>query len=78
MKEKIGNEEKMTYYFRLTNAIVRLNAESSSRPLTPSPLFEGGGGAAKHTQAVCSKLSAAMRWGREAGSSNRTSFAFQS
>ena len=28
---------------------LRLNAESSSRPLTPSPLFEGGGGAAQHT-----------------------------
>ena len=26
--------------------IMRLNAVSSSRPLTPSPLFEGGGGAA--------------------------------
>ena len=25
--------------------ILRLNAESSSRPRTPSPLLEGGGGA---------------------------------
>ena len=32
----------------------RLNAESSSRPLTPSPLFEGGGGAATHTTIICS------------------------
>ena len=27
---------------------LRLNAESSSRPLTPSPLKEGGGGVAKY------------------------------
>ena len=43
---------------------MRLNAESSSRPLTPSPpLFEGGGGVAKRTKAVCSKLSALTSWG---------------
>ena len=28
--------------------IVRPEAESSSRPLTPSPLLEGGGGVAKY------------------------------
>ena len=32
------------YYHRLCKCcVVRLNAESSSRPRTPSPLFEGGG-----------------------------------
>ena len=30
---------------RLMQVILRLNAESSSRPRTPSPLLEGGGGA---------------------------------
>ena len=54
-------------YFQLTKVIVRLNAESSSRPLTPSPLYEGGGGVAKHTKAVCFKLSAAMRRGVNRG-----------
>ena len=43
------------------NIIMRLEAESSSRPLTPSPLYEGGGGVAKHTKAVCSKLSPSER-----------------
>ena len=66
----------MTCYFQLMNIIMRLNAESSSRPLTPSPLREGGGGVAKHTKVVCSKLSAASVLGGEAGISNRSSFAF--
>ena len=46
------------------------NAESSSRPLTLNvhwtslhPLCEGGGGVAKRTKAVCSKLFALTSWG---------------
>ena len=35
--------------------IMRLYAESSSRPLTPSPLREGGGGAAKRTSVMFSE-----------------------
>ena len=44
---------------------MRLDAESSSRPLTPSPLEEGGGGVAKHTSIVLHSY-------------NLTSFEFQS
>ena len=50
--------------------IMRLNAESSSRPLTLDvhwtslhPLCEGGGRVAKRTKAVCSKLFALTSWG---------------
>ena len=43
---------------------LRLKAESTSRPLTPSPLKEGGGGVAKHTSIVLQSY-------------NLTSFEFQ-
>ena len=36
---------------------MRLNAEYSSRPRTPSPLCEGGGGVAKHTKTFSYPLS---------------------
>ena len=35
--------------------MLRLDADSFSRPLTPSPLREGGGGAAKRTSVMFSE-----------------------
>ena len=42
--------------------IMRLNAESSSRPLTPSPLCEGGGGVAKRTSVISQSYKAYLRY----------------
>ena len=41
---------------------MRLNAESSSRPLTPSPLCEGGGGVAKRTSVISQSYKAYLRY----------------
>ena len=51
------------YYHRLCKCcVVRLNAESSSRPRTPSPLFEGGGEAKITFDCILSETRYVYRW----------------